>query len=96
MNLGLKGTPYTENEKEHLKWEKDTISIEVEDSHVVLEKLFGNHTDITEKANKVINDNIDLIINDLQPVIQRVVSDFIFGVVNQLFATYSVKELFVH
>ncbi|XP_030766692.1 uncharacterized protein LOC115890562 [Sitophilus oryzae] len=93
--LGLKGTPYLENDKEHLKWEKETINTTVGESHVILEKLFGNHTDIADKTNKVLNENIETIINDLQPVIQRVVSDFIFGIVNKLFSNYSVKELFV-
>ncbi|KAH1024373.1 hypothetical protein HUJ05_003864 [Dendroctonus ponderosae] len=77
VHLGLKGTPFTKNHKEYLRWEKETISLEVEDSHVVLEKLFGNHTDINDKTNKVINENIEVIINDLQPVIQRVVTKFI-------------------
>lgn len=95
IHLGLKAIPYTKNHKEYLKWEKASIALEVEDSHVILEKLFGNHSDIQDKTNKVINENIETIINDLQPVIQQVVSDFIFGIVNQLFSFYSVKELFV-
>lgn len=82
------------NHQEHLKWEKSSISLEVGNSHVILEKLFGNHSDIQDKTNKVINENIETIISDLQPVIQQVVSDFIFGIVNQLFSFYSVKELF--
>ncbi|KAL1490574.1 hypothetical protein ABEB36_013244 [Hypothenemus hampei] len=94
VHLGLKGTPYIKNEEEHLRWDKETIALEVEDSHVVLEKLFGNHTEISDKTNKVINENIDVIINDLQPVIQRVVADFVFGIVNKLFTNYSLKDLF--
>ncbi|XP_050309609.1 uncharacterized protein LOC126745688 [Anthonomus grandis grandis] len=94
VHLTLKGSPYIEKEQEHLKWEKKNISIAIEHSHVVLEKLFGNHTDIADKTNKVINDNIDVIINDLQPLIENVVGHFIFGIVNELFSKYSVKELF--
>ncbi|XP_076270147.1 circadian clock-controlled protein daywake-like [Rhynchophorus ferrugineus] len=93
--LGLKGSPYIENGEQHLKWEKETINTTVGESHVVLDKLFGNHTDITDKTNNLINENIQVIINDLQPVIQGVVSDFIFGIVNKLFSYYSVKQLFV-
>ncbi|XP_066141348.1 protein takeout-like [Euwallacea fornicatus] len=96
IHLGLKGKTYLENGEEYLKWEKEAISTDVEDSHIVLEKLFGNHTDLSDKTNKVINENINIIINDLQPVIQRVVTDFIFGIVNKLFAYYPLKELFAH
>jgi len=95
LHLGLKGTPYLQNDKEYLKWEKETISLTVDTSHLVLEKLFGNHTEINDRINTVINENMDTIISDLQPVLKSVISELVFGVVNKLFSNYSVKELFL-
>ncbi|CAH1130170.1 unnamed protein product [Ceutorhynchus assimilis] len=94
VNLTLRGTPFTVNQKSYIKWKNETISIEIGDSQLELEGLFGNHTEISEKTNKLINENFNLIIADLKPVLQDVVSNFVSGIVNNLFASYTLTDLF--
>ncbi|XP_030766676.1 uncharacterized protein LOC115890550 [Sitophilus oryzae] len=94
-SLSLKGTPFKKNNKEYIRWEKEKIDIGIEKSHLSFDRLFGDNAQLNEQTNRAINDNIDGIIQELQPVIQGVVSDFVFTIINRVFARYSVNELFI-
>ncbi|XP_060517808.1 uncharacterized protein LOC132696791 [Cylas formicarius] len=93
-HLNLKGTPFNKNNKNFVKWEREKIDITIEKSHLFFDKIFGDNEQLNDQTNRVINENIDTIIEELQPVIQGVVSDFVFGVVNRLFSRYSINDLF--
>lgn len=92
--MSLKGTPFPKNNKEYVRWEKEKIDIQIEKVNLLFEHLFGQNAELNDQTNRVINQNIDSIIDELSPVIQQVVSDFVFGLINRLFAKYSVNELF--
>ncbi|XP_050309899.1 uncharacterized protein LOC126745898 [Anthonomus grandis grandis] len=94
-SLALKGTPFHKNNKEYVSWEKEKIDINIGKINLLFERLFGDNKELNERTNKVINENIDTIIGELQPVIQQVVSDFVFNLVNRIFAKYALSELFL-
>ncbi|XP_076270152.1 circadian clock-controlled protein daywake-like [Rhynchophorus ferrugineus] len=93
--LELKGTTFTKNNKEYMKWEKETIDIKIEKMQLQFDRIFGDNEELNQQTNRVINENIDGIVGELQPVIEGVVADFVFGILNRIFSKYSVNELFV-
>lgn len=93
--LRLKGISTEKNGKEYIRWEKEKIDIQIEKSTLFFDKIFGDNKQLNEQTNRVINDNIETIIDELRPVISQVVTDFIFNVVNRIFAKFAISELFI-
>ncbi|CAG9768263.1 unnamed protein product [Ceutorhynchus assimilis] len=94
VGLSLNGKVFKKNNKEYVSWEKEKIDINIEKINLLFERLFGDNTELNDQTNKVINNNIDGIVEELQPVIQEVVSGFVFSLVNRLFSRFSLNELF--
>ncbi|KAL1490573.1 hypothetical protein ABEB36_013243 [Hypothenemus hampei] len=92
--VALKGNPFNKKGKEYVRWEKEKIDINIGKINLIFERLFGDNTALNDQTNRVINQNIDGIIEELEPVIQEVVSNFVFNLINRLFAKYSISELF--
>lgn len=92
--LSLNGKYFKKNDKDYLEWHQEAIDFSIEKVSLLFEKLFGDNDELTNQTNKLINENIDPIIGELKPVIQKVISDVVFSCINRVFTKYSVNELF--
>ncbi|XP_066141331.1 protein takeout-like [Euwallacea fornicatus] len=92
--LSLKGTPFQKNNKTFVKWNREKIDIQIESVHLLFERIFGDNAALNDQTNRVINENIGSIIEELKPVTQQIIGDFIFNLINRLFARYSISDLF--
>ncbi|XP_066247806.1 protein takeout-like [Euwallacea similis] len=92
--LSLKGTPFQKNNKTFVKWTREKIDIQIESVHLLFERIFGDNAELNSQTNKIINENIGSIIDELKPVFQQIVGDFIFNLINRLFSRYDIFDLF--
>ncbi|KAK9888496.1 hypothetical protein WA026_000747 [Henosepilachna vigintioctopunctata] len=60
---------------------------------LMFSELFENK-EVTEQTNKVINDNIESLIEELKPVINQVVTEVVQNLSSRVFSKFSFDELF--
>lgn len=59
------------------------------------DNLFHNNKELTETTNKLINDNYDEIIKEVKPLVEETILAITFTILQQVFHTFSVDELFI-
>lgn len=56
--------------------------------------LFSGNEALTEDTNKFINDNIDVLSQDTDPVVHQAVGTYIRNIFNHVFDLFPLEELF--
>lgn len=82
------------NNKEYVKWKEDQFDVKVIKAHLHFNSLFGHNEELNEHTNLILNQNIDVLLEELLPVIKSIVSDFLLGLLNRIFARFPFDQLF--
>lgn len=80
--------------KEYLVFDKIDLDLNLSNGHLYFADLFRGNPELTANTNRIINENIVDIINDLKPVINKTISDIVLLLIRQVFERFSVDELF--
>lgn len=90
----LQGHRKNVNGKEYIVFDKINLDIKFNGGKMYFADLFRGNPELTENTNRIINDNIDDILSDLKPIINKTIGDIILHLVRQVFERFSVDELF--
>lgn len=83
------------NGKEFIKLNSRHAVIDVEKAHTYFHNLFGDNDDLTKRTNKLINDNMSDMMEEIKPIISETVSQVVFGVFDKLYTKYGYNDLFL-
>jgi len=92
--LVVDGGRYMKNGKEYISFDKNSLQLNLGKPVFKFDNIFRDNRELNEQTNKIINENVIDIIDELRPVIDSTVSQFIFGVVGRIFNRFSFDELF--
>lgn len=56
--------------------------------------IFKDNEELNQQTNRIINENIVDIIDELRPVVDKTVTEFTIGIVTRIFNRFSFDELF--
>lgn len=90
----LHGHRVTKNNKEYIDFNNNSVKIKVGDAQFYFSDLIKGNPEVSEQTNKVVNENIQAIIEELKPFIQETVGTVVFTVARRVFKNFSVDELF--
>ncbi|KAJ3654884.1 hypothetical protein Zmor_014037 [Zophobas morio] len=93
-DVTLQAQRYKKGNNEHLKFSTMEIDEKVHKAIFKFEGLFRNNPELTEQTNKILNENIDEILQELRPSIHLAIKQTVLGLISRLFEKFSVKELF--
>lgn len=92
--LHASGERYTKNDKDHIKLSTYKIDVNIGKPHLQFDHIFGNNKELNDQTNKIINENVETIVEEVKPVVIDVITQFVFGIANRVFDRYSFDELF--
>lgn len=90
----LRGAKKVVKGKEYLIFDRIDLDLDISNGKLHFADLFRGNPELTDNTNRIINENIADILNDLKPVINKTIGDIILLLVKQVFERFSVDELF--
>jgi len=90
----LKGNRILKEGKEHLRFDKMRLRLHIGQSRLSLGNLFRDDPVIGRATNDVINDNTDLFINEIRPVLENSLAEKFTEIANKITLQFTYKELF--
>lgn len=84
----------TRNNKEYVEWSNPSLDLTVGGISVHFADLFKGNKELTETTNQAINENSQEILKELKPLVEETISSIVFNILQQVFHTFSVDELF--
>ncbi|XP_028151872.2 protein takeout-like [Diabrotica virgifera virgifera] len=88
------GKLVTKKGKQYLNIDDASIDVYVETAFVSFAKLFGDNEELTINANKIINENIREILDELHPISVQTIKGVLLGIAGRIFNRFSFAELF--
>lgn len=88
------GKSFQRNGKEHVKWTQDEFVVNINGTQVQFKDLFGVNEELNRHTNELINQNIDILGDEILPIIKTIVSEFLLGIFNRVFDRFPYDELF--
>lgn len=82
--------------KEYLYFDNIDLDLTLDGGFLYLDNVIKNNPEISANTNKIIADNIDNIISELKPVIQKSFEEIIMGLLEKVMERYSIDELFAN
>lgn len=70
------------------------IDLDIGKPHLQFDNIFGDNKELNDQTNKVFNENIVELFEELKPLLIEVISQFVFGIESRVFDRYSFEELF--
>lgn len=92
--LEATGKHYTKAGKDYVKLGTYKIDVDIGKPHLQFDNIFGDNKELNDQTNKVFNENVLELVEELKPLIIEVISQFVFGIENRVFDRYSFDELF--
>ncbi|XP_044268729.1 putative beta-carotene-binding protein [Tribolium madens] len=97
-NVGAKltvdGERYFKKGKEFIAITDKKLDLSLGKPVFYFDNFFRDNPELNEQTNKIINENIVDILDELRPVVDQTVTEFVLGIVTRLFNRYSMDELF--
>ncbi|XP_044266493.1 protein takeout-like [Tribolium madens] len=90
----LKGNRIQKDGEEYLKFDKMRLRLNIGHSRITLGNLFRDDPIIGRATNDVINDNTDLFINEIKPVLENSLAEKFTDIANKITLKFTYKELF--
>ncbi|XP_068903387.1 protein takeout-like isoform X2 [Tenebrio molitor] len=90
----LKGKKVQKDGQEYLKFDKMRLKLHIGHSRISLGNLFHGDPVIGRATNDVINDNTDLFINEIKPVLENSLAEKFTDIANKITLKFTYKELF--
>ncbi|GLV39170.1 uncharacterized protein CBL_06221 [Carabus blaptoides fortunei] len=90
------GRAYTKNGKRYLTFDKDNCSVNVTMSgfQINIDHLINGNPELTKLANTIMNENSDALIGEMKQIAAGSFMTIRLNILNTLFNTYSIHELF--
>ncbi|XP_047363517.1 circadian clock-controlled protein daywake [Vespa velutina] len=82
------------NGENHVQIEEFKMKITVGKGNLNLENLFGGEKVLGDVINSAINSNFDAFIKELQPLIERTLSDAFREIANSIVSNFTYEQLF--
>ncbi|XP_072380893.1 uncharacterized protein [Diabrotica undecimpunctata] len=88
------GKLVTKKGKQYLDINDSSFDVHIGTGFFNFAKLFGDNEELTINANKIINENIKDILDELYPVSVATIKGILMGVAGRIFNRFSFAELF--
>lgn len=87
-------TRFMKNNKEHLKFTADITDLQLKTMKINFNNLFQNATDLNNNINESINSNIDLLYDEIKPVVLETIRGISLKIINDFYDLFSFDVLF--
>ncbi|XP_065164018.1 uncharacterized protein [Atheta coriaria] len=85
---------YKKKDRDHLSWQCNIEQLTIKKLSIQFNNLFGNQTELTDNTNKVINENIDSLYDEISPVIKETINSVATNIVNHVYDLFPLDVLF--
>lgn len=90
----MKGHKIIKDGAEYLKFDKMRLRLNIGKSTLHLGNLFNNDPLLGRATNDIVNENSDLFINEIKPVLENSLADKFTEIANKITLKFTYKELF--
>lgn len=91
----MMGERYYQEDKSYLKLTETVIeNIDFGKPQFKFYDLFRNNPELTDQTNKILNANMEELLNDLRPTLEQTIGKTVLEFVGRVFAKFSIDELF--
>ncbi|XP_015604906.1 circadian clock-controlled protein [Cephus cinctus] len=80
--------------EEHLHFSDFRMKISIGKGNLLLENLFGGERTLGDIVNSAINSNFDAFIRELQPLIEKALSEAFLEIANNIVGPFTYQQLF--
>lgn len=95
MKGNFTGSRVMKHGKEHFKIDADhNIVVGVEKIKLNLGNLFKDNKELNDNLNKVIDENIDTLAEDVKPVVGETIRSLFLRFVNQVYNKFPIEVLY--
>ncbi|KAI8430230.1 hypothetical protein MSG28_000573 [Choristoneura fumiferana] len=93
-NVTMRGHKEKRGEEEFLKFDPFKVKLRVGQSSIFLTNLFDGDPVLGPATNRVINENSQLFLQEISPVLERSLADLFTEMANKITSKFTYKELF--
>lgn len=91
----MNGQRYYQQDKQYLKLTDTVIEqIDFGKPNFQFYNLFRNNPELTEQTNKILNANMQELLNDLRPTLEQTIGKTVMEFIGRVFTRFSIEELF--
>lgn len=90
----MRGHKEKRGEEEFLKFDPFKVKLRVGQSSIFLTNLFDGDPVLGPATNRVINENSQLFLQEISPVLERSLADLFTEMANKITSKFTYKELF--
>lgn len=80
--------------EEHLHYSDFRMKISIGNGNLQLENLFGGEQALGDVVNSAINNNFDTFIREIQPLIEKALSEVFLKIANNIVEPFTFRQLF--
>ncbi|XP_045524689.1 protein takeout-like isoform X1 [Pieris brassicae] len=93
-NVTMRGHKEIRDGKEYLKFEPMKVKLRVGDSSIYLTNLFDGDPVLGPATNRVINENSQVFLSEISPVMEKSLADIFTEISNKITSKFTYQELF--
>ncbi|GJQ84877.1 hypothetical protein Trydic_g495 [Trypoxylus dichotomus] len=94
-DITVNGKKVTRHGKEYFEMDSATYKFaSYKVDRVYFSNLFANNAELTERVNKIINENSDELFADTYPAVEKIIDALVVNIIKATFGRYSLDELF--
>ncbi|XP_030022925.1 protein takeout [Manduca sexta] len=93
-NVTMRGHKETRGEDEYLQFDPFKVKLRVGQSSIYLTNLFDGDPVLGPATNRVINENSQVFLQEISPVLERSLADLFTEMANKITSKFTYKELF--
>lgn len=90
----MRGHKETRGNDEYLKFDPFKVKLRVGHSSIFLTNLFDGDPILGPATNRVINENSQVFLEEIRPVLERSLADLFTDMANKITSKFTYKELF--
>lgn len=90
----MKGKRIIKDGEEHLQFDRIRLRLHLGKSRILLGNLFRDDPILGRATNDVVNDNTDVFISEIKPVLEKSLADKFTDIANKISLKFIYKELF--
>ncbi|XP_072935643.1 circadian clock-controlled protein daywake-like [Epargyreus clarus] len=93
-NVTMRGNKEKRGEDEYLKFDPFKVKLRVGQSSIYLTNLFDGDPVLGPATNRIINENSQVFLQEISPVLERSLADLFTEMANKITSKFTYKELF--
>lgn len=93
-NVTMRGHKQKIGEDEHLQFDPFKVKLRVGQSSIYLTNLFDGDPVLGPATNRVINENSQVFLQEISPVLEKSLADLFTEMANKITSKFTYKELF--